>query len=615
MSFRGNLKIALAIALEERLAQASRDGLLDFVQDAEGRCHVDSGEGGGQFESCDEGGGKEQGDVEDKGSGSSSGSGSSRSPKDASGKVTDTGPVNGIQKVGKVGIEDWQVNHGISKSVMESRGYQHYDQTNKTPDGKMDPKIGDAYGSDKSAMTQMRNAAGQSSGIIMTRHAIEGSPTEEAKTILPQTRPDVPIVPAAALTNLRQVMQKEGIVPKGSTDKEMFAMLESDPELKDKVINGFTDENGVKVPGFGAKYLFPAGENNAARVDLPPDPENVENFLHGTGRVFIAMEGTLKTDSVLTALKASGALKKGDSVIGVPSVTLWQSPEMKWAADNFLKGREVVLMPDADGVTNPMVINQARALEGLLEGRGAGHVIVATPPLINGDEIQHVILPSGGEEKLKGVDDFLGAGRGSLDGLAYADRTVAIPSFKEGKMLDLATEKGGASRETTLDQMQNTLRAIALVAGPSGTVRLGSRSIGAAIGSSHTTAQSMAERLQNMGLLKIEYLHDMGPKRIQELVNDGVLPRVKDAKTGEWKLNTEAEKITYNGHTFELADELKSPVYTIVDPAQRAVDGPSGFVGDIRNDGEKVVRSSEEAAKYNQPIGSIIAGSSKKGKG
>lgn len=613
MSFRSGLKVALALRLEEFLAQSDRNGLLDFVTDAEGREHAGPGPGGGQFvPKGEEGGGAEQGDVPASKSGGSGGS-----PKDASGKVTNVGEVNGIKAVGKVGIEDWQVNHGISKDVMESREYQHYDRSGETPDGKMDPKIANAYGSDKSAMTQMRNASGQSSGIIMTRHAVPGSPTEEAKTILPQTRPDVPIVPAAALTNLRQVMQAEGIVPKGSTDREMFATLDANPELKDKVINGFTAEDGTKVPGFGAKYLFPAGDNNAARVDLPPNKDNVENFLHGTGRVYIAMEGTLKTDSVLTALIASGALKKGDCVIGVPSVTLWQSPEMKWVADNFLKGkdgnpgREVVLMPDADGVTNPMVINQARALEGLLEGRGAGHVIVATPPLINGDEIQHVTLPSGGEEKLKGVDDFLGAGRGSLDGLAYADRTVTIPSFQEGKMLDLAINKGGASKVTVLDQMQNALRAIALVAGPSGTVRLGSRSIGAAIGASHTTAQSMTERLQNMGLLKVEYLHDMGPKRIQELVDQAVLPRVK-AADGSWKLNTEAEKITYNGHTFDLADELKSPVYTIVDPAQRAVDGPSGFVGDIRSGGEKVVRSADEASKYGQPIGSIIAGKGKK---
>ncbi len=605
-SFRRGLKTAIHLRLEEYLASVA------FVVDAEGREHGEAGSGvGGQFVPKGEGGGsaggKVEGDVEPK-------SGSGGNIKDSSGTVVDTGEINGIKAVGKVGIEDWQENHGIARSVMESRGYQHYDRTSQTPDGKMDPKIGDAYGSDKSAMTQMRNAAGQSSGIIMTRHSIPDTPVE--KEILPQTRPDVPIVPAAALTNLRSVMQKEGIVPKGSTDKEMFATIDADPELKDKVINGFTAEDGTKVPGFGAKYLFPAGENNAARVDLPPDPENTANFLTGKGRVYIAMEGTLKTDSVLTALKASGSLKAGDSVIGVPSVTLWQSPEMKWAAKNFMQGREVVLMPDADGITNPMVINQARALQSLVEGQGAGHVIVATPPLLHGDEIQHVTLPSGGEEKLKGVDDFLGAGRGSLDGLTYADRTVDIPSFKEGKMLDLASEKGGAATEGTLENMQNTLKAIALIAGPGGEVRLGSRSIAAAIGvGSPHTAQSMTERLSNMGLLKIESLHDMGPTRIQELVDKGVLPREK-AADGSWKLATTPETITFKGDTFELSEELKSPVYTIVDPSMRAKDGPQSFVGDIRGEGksEPIVRTQEESERTGRAIGAIIDRTSKGGK-
>lgn len=416
--------------------------------------------------------------------------------------------------------------------------------------------------------------------------------------ILPQTRPDSPVISATEVSNLR----RQGI------DMED---LEDDPNLRDRVVNGFTADSdiivdgkvryqkGDEVPGVGAKYLFPAGEGNAARIDLPPgvDGMNRERFLSGEGRVYLAMEGSLKTDAVITSARVEGALQEGASVIGVPSVTLWNTPELAWVAGKHLQGREVVLIPDADGITNPLVRNQARALQTRLEALGAGKVIVAAPPLGVGDSIQKVSLPGGGSEKLKGVDDFLGAGGGSLDGLSFVDRSTP--------RVDLTFENHGLTTQRSVDNLQNTLRAVATVAGPSGVVRMGLRSIGAATGTGKDTSQRMVERLSSMGMVKIEHLYDMTEGRQQELVDSGVLPR-KRGKNGGWTLNTTPEKITINGDEFELKDELKSPVYTIINPEHRAVDSTPSFLADLSGRGERIVRTPEGAERFGIPIGAVI---------
>src|SRR5690349_2503123 len=101
---------------------------------------------------------------------------------------------------------------------------------------------------------------------------------------------------------------------------------------------------------------------------------------------------------------------------------------MEWTIRNHLQGRNVVLIPDADGISNPNVRNQCRALQTLMENNGTGKVPVAHPPVPMDDyrdpnnhddpKAQKVKAgvftkdTAGGKaEKIKGADEALGVGK------------------------------------------------------------------------------------------------------------------------------------------------------------------------------------------------------------
>ena len=134
-----------------------------------------------------------------------------------------------------------------------------------------------------------------------------------------------------------------------------------------------------------AKYVFLPGSVED-RIDLHP---RSAALLADADRVFFALEGALKNDAILSA---------GEAVFSVPSVTLWKPEELQRFAKDFLAGKTVFVVPDADWIGNPMVDWQALLVRTYLrEALGDALVHIAAPPV----EFFH----DTGE---KGVDDWLG---------------------------------------------------------------------------------------------------------------------------------------------------------------------------------------------------------------
>lgn len=322
--------------------------------------------------------------------------------------------------------------------------------------------------------------------------------------------------------------------------------------------------------GTSVKYVFPPNPKRlkaaidkgqelgkAGRVNAH-EAENLKRLKEGHGRVYLAMEGSMKEDSLLSAIRAEG--DKDSAVISVPSVTLWRNKEMAEVAAKFLQGREVVLIPDADGVNNPRVQNEARAMQIMLEGFGA-KVVVAPPPIpigANGKPIpdpahpgkvmmfERVIpgSPTGVVEQLKGVDDYLGLGRGTpakgtLGNLSVQGRS-APPALRD---LDLV----GVVDALAVPNAEKTLRAVSSIVGPVGSGRMGGRMLSAAIGRFYdhgVTASASLKQLAKVEidgepLIKVEHVFDpvelkrgrrvmhpdMTEARIKELVKAKVIER------------------------------------------------------------------------------------------
>ena len=130
-----------------------------------------------------------------------------------------------------------------------------------------------------------------------------------------------------------------------------------------------------------AKYIL---LGRGKRLDLHP---MAAERLPDAEIVFFVMEGSLKTDAILST---------GAVAFGVPSVTLWPRRELTYFARGHLRGKTVFVVPDADWFENPQVERQALKARSHLRRAGV-NAYVAAPP--------HDAVPYH-----KGVDDYLGAG-------------------------------------------------------------------------------------------------------------------------------------------------------------------------------------------------------------
>ena len=134
----------------------------------------------------------------------------------------------------------------------------------------------------------------------------------------------------------------------------------------------------------------------AKRIDV--HPMAVESVCSAEV-LFFVIEGCPKADAVLA---------DGGAVFSVPSVTLWDCVELRRFAEDFLIGKVVVIVNDADWEKKPEVLNQARMCQIALYRLGVRESHVAAPPAFyNGRET-------------KGADDLIGAG-GHLEDLRVID--------------------------------------------------------------------------------------------------------------------------------------------------------------------------------------------------
>lgn len=368
-----------------------------------------------------------------------------------------------------------------------------------------------------------------------------------------------------------------------------------------KTAQGFADSAQNAYDKTAAKYLFPPNPSalkdaiqkgeilgKAGRVNVH-GAENLDNLVNGKGRVYLAMEGNIKEDSLLAAAKRE--LEPGAAVISVPSVTLWRHQEMVDVAEKYLSGREVVLIPDADGVNNPRVRNEARAMQALLEGAGA-KVVVAPPPIPldkNGKPLPKMVpvldkntgkpvldaegvpvmresnkvqqfstvipgSPKGTREELKGVDDYLGLGADTPPHPQTGERAMGVlgnlaVQRREVPPIDLSGEVSAKAKPNA----EAALRAISLIAGSKevasdsgGKVRVAAGQIGTTMlaaamgkpGQLRAAGRSL-DVLEQAGIIKIERVYDeealsrgirrqnpnMTDARLNELVRAGVIDR------------------------------------------------------------------------------------------
>lgn len=322
-----------------------------------------------------------------------------------------------------------------------------------------------------------------------------------------------------------------------------------------------------------AKYLFPPNPprlqeaidkgqilGKAGRVDTHGDA-NIDALVNGRGRVYLAMEGNIKEDALISAVARE--LEPGAAVISVPSVTLWRHEEMQKVAERYLNdGREVVLIPDADGVNNPRVRNEARAMQALLEGAGA-KVLVAPPPIPLKDgkpifeqkidkktgepvfdkdgkpvygtkvaEFENVIpgSPKGTKEHLKGVDDYLGLGATTPPHPETGERAMGVlGNLAVQRRVTPEIDLAGVVDAAGVANAERALKAISLINGSTeikvrgadgklgkdtvtvASGKIGTEMLSAAMGKFNdhgNAARRSIALLEKAGVIKVERIYD-----------------------------------------------------------------------------------------------------------
>jgi hypothetical protein len=196
--------------------------------------------------------------------------------------------------------------------------------------------------------------------------------------------------------------------------------------------------------------------------------------------VFFVIEGCLKADAVLSA---DGA------VFSVPSVSLWDAhhdAELKRFAFQYLEGKQVVIVPDADWSENPQVLNQARMCQITLLRMGI-FTYVAAPPATYVDA-------SGNEHDTKGVDDFIAA-EGGLEDLLAID--FSGPPRLEDWVRDHATTR----RRDVLWRMEQILWDLSVYAGAEGIVTPTIRTLCRVMGVPRSTLSDHLRRFRDIGAI------------------------------------------------------------------------------------------------------------------
>lgn len=372
-----------------------------------------------------------------------------------------------------------------------------------------------------------------------------------------------------------------------------LASAQADPEkaLKREIVRwGGPDGTGVKTEEnkgglvgrakkqydeTAAKYLFTPGVTSA-RIDAGNDPQNIKNLeaMKGnskSGRIYFAMEGSIKHDAIQTAIKKEDPKAV---IVNVPSVTLWQQKdlpaefpsEVAWFAKTYGKNKDIVLIPDADGVKNNNVMLQAKSLKSSLMQNGAKQVYIATPPLKPGSkQIDKIKLPSGYVDERKGIDDHLGAGRGTLGQLRYETFTD-YPKYDLSSHLSSNVKKGEEKISAGgIKNAQKILGAISGIVEDKGVAQIPLKTMSQVADfkeSQRTTVRSAMKNLERLGIIKIEWVFDNK--------SSGTGYRVRNPNMTEDRLDELVKQKIINEPNFDRLSTDKNiefaPVITILKP-------------------------------------------------
>ena len=339
------------------------------------------------------------------------------------------------------GDPQWLEEHGIDPAVFAERGVERYDRgdvdkvlaavgpflrprSGKDPERSLRGRI-DWY----ARGGKQPGVVNQSGGLILPKTPPPGW-EDDPGLVPPQLRPDERVISdyrpgkwhfhgrledqPLSKTTVRRAWPR---VPTGKAAGK--ALIQQDVLSPDNegVLNHIRKHHGGvntqevhRHDRSQPKYLFLPGSDEA-RIDLHP---RAARLLPEADRVFLVLEGVLKNDAVLSA---------GEAVFSVPSVTLWDREELRRFAEEFLVGKRVFVVPDADWVTNPMVDWQALLVRTYLrEVLGEDMVYIAAPPV----EFFEAMKIERDDDTMKGVDDWLG-----VHGREWAERNPVAANGNE----------------------------------------------------------------------------------------------------------------------------------------------------------------------------------------
>ena len=210
----------------------------------------------------------------------------------------------------------------------------------------------------------------------------------------------------------------------------------------------------------------------ARRIDVHP---LAEDLIRSADVVFFVIEGCIKADAVLA---------DGGAVFSVPSVSLWDCDELQDFTEQFLLGKVVVVVPDADWFTKKQVINQARLCQNALIRHGVQQVhVAASPPTLRGRDT-------------KGVDDFIGAG-GHLEDLRVIDFEVP-PTLYEVVARNWSWRRDRQRRDAEM------LAALANFTGSNGTLHAPLSTVARVLAKSPRAVSEAVRDLESLGAVTIE---------------------------------------------------------------------------------------------------------------
>jgi hypothetical protein len=344
----------------------------------------------------------------------------------------------------------WLAAHGIDPEVWRERGVWRYDTSDRV---RVKATFREHLPPTK--LGTISRVVGQSAGIVMPKFAPPGY-----DPVIPQLRPDNPVetsglpkwhyhgpspekwprYPArAGRKHAGKCLSWNDILTEEEADLHVAKARGDryDPETGYGSHHG-ENRDDVHRHRTKAKYiLLGAKRGDNQRIDLHP---LALDRIKQASRVFFALEGCPKNDAIVSA---------GEAVFSVPSVTLWNPREVGLFAREYLPGKLVIVVPDADWYDNPQVDRQALLVRTCLRTEGV-QAEIAAPPVEEGvpqcecKPVGRITTETtcdmcGGY--LKGGDDWLGAG-GTLDSLtvqlrdAPLDRIYAWARTVTGLRLD-----------------------------------------------------------------------------------------------------------------------------------------------------------------------------------